>query len=214
MNIIFLGAPGAGKGPQARKLDAEFDLVQLSTGDMLRESQSSNTEIGKKVASIMNPGELVSDEIVISLIKERLSKTHARGFIFDGFPRTIGQASALDKLLDIHDTCITAVIEMKVDNEALVDRITGRYSCGECGEVYHERSKPLLSTSVCIKCGAAKLKKRVDDNEESLRTRLDEYNNKTAPLIEYYLNKGILYSVDGLADIEVINSAINKILLK
>ena len=207
MNIIFLGAPGAGKGTQARKLVADFDLVQLSTGDMLRESQSSNTEIGKKVASIMNPGELVSDDIVISLIKERLSKTHARGFIFDGFPRTIGQASALDKLLDVHDTSITAVIEMKVDNEALVDRITGRYSCGECGEVYHESSKPLLSNSVCIKCGAAKLKK-------SLRTRLDEYNNKTAPLIKYYLNKGILYSVDGLADIEVINSAINKILLK
>ena len=214
MKIILLGAPGAGKGTQARKLVADFGLVQLSTGDMLRESQSSNTEIGKKVASIMNPGELVSDDIVISLIKERLSNTHATGFIFDGFPRTIGQAGALDTLLDVHDTSITAVIEMKVDNEALVDRITGRYTCAECGEVYHESSRPLLPTSVCIKCGSVKLKKRIDDNEESLRTRLDEYNNKTAPLIEYYLNKGILYSVDGLEEIEVINSAINKILLK
>ena len=192
MNIIFLGAPGAGKGTQARKVVSEFSMVQLSTGDMLREARSSGSNIGKKVSAIMDSGELVTDEIVIALIEEKLGENSKKGFIFDGFPRTLGQAIALDKLLKSKYTGLSAVVEIKVENEALIGRITGRYTCQDCGEVYHEASRPLTTNGSCDVCGSNNLQKRADDNEISLRTRLKEYNDKTEPLKQYYLDKGIL----------------------
>lgn len=214
MNIIFLGAPGAGKGTQARKVSLQFDMLQLSTGDMLREASLSDTRIGRKIATMIDSGELVTDEIVVALIEERLKVGHRGGFIFDGFPRTISQAVALDELLENNESILTAVIEIKIDNEVLIDRISGRYTCLDCGEVYHESTRPLAMNKICDSCGSKNLKKRADDNEFSLRTRLSEHSYKTAPLIEYYFSKGILYTVDGLKSIDAINKDINGILMK
>lgn len=200
-NIILLGPPGAGKGTQARKLVDERGLVQLSTGDMLRAARTSGTEMGKRVAEVMDRGELVTDEIVIGLIREQLAEG-GNGFIFDGFPRTLAQADALGALLDETGMTLDTVIEMQVDDEALVRRITGRFTCGNCGEVYHDETKPTAKEGVCDACGSTDLKRRADDNETSLRTRLLEYYKKTSPLIGYYYAKGKLRSVDGLAEID------------
>ncbi|HPE26365.1 adenylate kinase [Albidovulum sp.] len=202
-NIILLGPPGAGKGTQARRLVEERGMVQLSTGDMLREARTSGTEMGRRVAAVMDRGELVTDEIVIGLIEEKLNGAHAGGFIFDGFPRTLAQADALGALLDRHGLKLDAVIEMQVDDAALVSRITARSTCGNCGEVYNDLTKPIPSDGVCTSCGEkAEFKRRADDNEESLRQRLMEYYKKTSPLIGYYYAKGNLRTVDGLAEIE------------
>lgn len=202
-NIILLGPPGAGKGTQARRLVEERGMVQLSTGDMLREARTSGTEMGRRVAAVMDRGELVTDEIVIGLIEEKLNGAHAGGFIFDGFPRTLAQADALGALLDRHGLKLDAVIEMQVDDAALVSRITARSTCGSCGEVYNDLTKPIPSDGVCTSCGEkAEFKRRADDNEESLRQRLMEYYKKTSPLIGYYYAKGNLRTVDGLAEIE------------
>ena len=214
MNIIFLGTPGAGKGTQSRMVSLQFDMLQLSTGDMLRDASMSDTSIGKEISTMIDSGELVTDEIVVTLIEEKLKQGHKGGFIFDGFPRTLGQAIALDQLLENNKTALTAVIEIKIDNEVLIDRITGRYTCLDCGEVYHESIRPIALNKSCDSCGSKNLKKRADDNEFSLRTRLNEHNDKTAPLIDYYLSKGILYTVDGLKPIDDINKEINEILLK
>ncbi len=211
LNIILLGPPGAGKGTQARKLVEERGMVQLSTGDMLREARSSGTEMGKRVAEVMDRGELVTDDIVIGLIREKLSEG-GNGFIFDGFPRTLAQADALGKLLEETGMNLDAVIEMQVDDDALVRRITGRYTCGNCGEVYHDETKPTAKPGVCDVCGSTDLKRRADDNEESLKTRLLEYYKKTSPLIGYYYAKGKLVSVDGLADIDEVAAQISKAL--
>lgn len=211
LNIILLGPPGAGKGTQARKLVEERGMVQLSTGDMLREARSSGTEMGKRVAEVMDRGELVTDGIVIGLIREKLSEG-GNGFIFDGFPRTLAQADALGKLLEETGMNLDAVIEMQVDDDALVRRITGRYTCGNCGEVYHDETKPTAKPGVCDVCGSTDLKRRADDNEESLKTRLLEYYKKTSPLIGYYYAKGKLVSVDGLADIDEVAAQISKAL--
>lgn len=200
INIILLGPPGAGKGTQARKLVDERGMVQLSTGDMLRAAKESDTEMGHKVAEVMARGELVTDEIVIGLIREKLAEG-GKGFIFDGFPRTLAQADALQDLLDDIGQSLDAVIEMRVDDEALVRRISGRFTCGTCGEVYHDETKPTAKPDVCDVCGSTDLNRRADDNEESLRTRLLEYYKKTSPLIGYYHAKGKLAPVDGLADI-------------
>lgn len=201
-NIILLGPPGAGKGTQARRLVEGRGMVQLSTGDMLREAMSSGSPMGKKVADVMNRGELVTDDIVIGLIEEKLSSAQGTGFIFDGFPRTLPQADALDKLLARKGQRLDAVIEMRVDDEALVRRITGRFTCGDCGEVYHDETKPLKEAGKCDECGSANLKRRADDNEDSLKQRLMEYYKKTSPLIGYYYHAGDLFAVDGLAEIE------------
>lgn len=198
INIILLGPPGAGKGTQARKLEEERGLVQLSTGDMLRAARTSGTEMGRRVAEVMDRGELVTDEIVIGLIRERLAEG-GNGFIFDGFPRTLAQADALGALLDETGMSLDAVIEMQVDDAALVRRITGRFTCGNCGEVYHDETKPTAKQGVCDACGSTDLKRRADDNEDSLKTRLLEYYKKTSPLIGYYYAKGKLSQVDGLA---------------
>ncbi|MBM3604237.1 MAG: adenylate kinase [Alphaproteobacteria bacterium] len=198
INIILLGPPGAGKGTQARRLVEERGLVQLSTGDMLRAARSSGTEMGKRVAEVMDRGELVTDEIVIGLIREQLANG-GNGFIFDGFPRTLPQADALGQLLDETGMTLDAVIEMQVDDAALVRRITGRYTCGNCGEVYHDETRPTKVEGVCDVCGSTDLKRRADDNEDSLKTRLLEYYKKTSPLIGYYYAKNKLTQVDGLA---------------
>jgi adenylate kinase len=211
-NIILLGPPGAGKGTQARKLVEERGMVQLSTGDMLREAKTSGTEMGKRVAEVMDRGELVTDEIVIGLIEEKLNTVKASGFIFDGFPRTLGQADALGALLEKHGTKLDAVIEMRVDDAALVARITGRFTCGECGEVYHDVTKPTKVPGVCDVCGSTNLKRRADDNEDSLKTRLMEYYKKTSPLIGYYYHAHKLSVVDGLAEIDAVSADVAKIL--
>lgn len=212
MNIILLGPPGAGKGTQARKLVDGRNMIQLSTGDMLRDAMASGSELGQKVAAIMNAGELVTDEIVIGLIEEKLNGDHGGGFIFDGFPRTLPQADALGALLERHGATLDAVIEMRVDDDALVARITARSTCGGCGEVYNDLSKPIPADGKCGNCGSTEFKRRADDNEESLRTRLMEYYKKTSPLIGYYYAKGDLRSVDGLAEIDEVAGAIAGVL--
>ncbi|MHA6267526.1 adenylate kinase [Aliiroseovarius sp. CAU 1755] len=212
MNIILLGPPGAGKGTQARILVDERGMIQLSTGDMLREAKASGTEMGKKVAAIMDAGELVTDEIVIGLIDEKLEGDQAGGFIFDGFPRTLAQADALGALLKKHGAKLDAVVEMRVDDDALVSRITARSTCGTCGEGYNDISKPIPADGKCANCGGTDFKRRADDNEESLRTRLMEYYKKTSPLIGYYHAKGDLQSVNGLGEIDEVKAEIAGVL--
>lgn len=213
MNIILLGPPGAGKGTQARHLVETRGMVQLSTGDMLREAKTSGTEMGQKVAAIMDAGKLVTDEIVIGLIEEKLTTETGAGFIFDGFPRTLAQADALAALLTKLGQSLHTVIEMRVDDDALVGRITARSTCGGCGEVYNDITKPIPADGKCTNCGKENdLQRRADDNEDSLRTRLMEYYKKTSPLIGYYYAKGDLRPVNGLADIKEVTASIEAIL--
>ena len=211
MNIILLGPPGAGKGTQARILADERNMVQLSTGDMLREARTSRTAMGKIVADVMDRGDLVTDEIVIGLIRERLQSGEAAGgFIFDGFPRTLAQADALGALLAELGQSLDAVIEMRVDDEALVQRITARSTCGTCGEVYNDMTKPIPADGKCEKCGGTEFKRRADDNAESLKTRLMAYYKQTSPLIGYYYARDALKPVDGLGEISDVAESIRK----
>ncbi len=212
MNIILLGPPGAGKGTQARRLVEGRDMIQLSTGDMLREAKSSGTEMGERVAKIMDRGELVTDEIVIGLIEEKLNDDRKGGLIFDGFPRTLAQADALAELLARHGEDLGAVIEMQVDDDALVKRIVARSVCANCGEVYNDITKPVPESGECTQCGATEFTRRGDDNEESLKQRLLEYYKKTSPLIGYYYAKNELDRIDGLADIDEVGEQIDRIL--
>ena len=212
MNIILLGPPGAGKGTQARRLVEERGMIQLSTGDMLREARTSGTEMGNKVAAIMDAGELVTDAIVIGLIEEKLEGDHGGGFIFDGFPRTLAQADALGDLLEKHGTGLDAVIEMRVDDNALVERITARSTCASCGEVYNDNTKPIPADGKCTNCGGTEFNRRADDNAESLKTRLMEYYKKTSPLIGYYYHAGALRPVDGLGEIDEVADEISALL--
>lgn len=213
MNIILLGPPGAGKGTQARKLVDERNMVQLSTGDMLRAAKTSGTEMGLKVAAVMDAGNLVTDEIVIGLIREQLQADNgADGYIFDGFPRTLPQADALGSLLAEMGENLDRVIEMQVDDDALVARITARSTCGDCGEVYNDATKPIPADEKCTNCGANNFQRRADDNEESLKTRLLAYYKQTSPLVGYYYAKGDLASVDGLASMDDVAGSIKKAL--
>ena len=212
MNIILLGPPGAGKGTQARMLVDERNMIQLSTGDMLREAKDSGTEMGKIVADVMARGDLVTDEIVIGLIREKLDGDKAGGFIFDGFPRTLAQADALGELLRSVGETLDAVIEMEVDDAALVARITARSTCGDCGEVYNDQTKPWPADGKCANCGGTNQKRRADDNEDSLKQRLMEYYKKTSPLIGYYYAKGQLTKVNGLGEISEVKAAIDEAL--
>jgi adenylate kinase len=211
-NIILLGAPGAGKGTQARRLEETRGMVQLSTGDMLRAARASGTEMGARVAAVMDRGGLVTDEIVIGLIEERLAAAPGGGFIFDGFPRTLAQADALGALLARIGQRLDAVIELRVDDAVLADRITGRYTCGNCGAVYHDRTHPTKVAGVCDACGSTDLRRRADDTEEALRLRLLEYYKKTSPLIGYYHAHGLLRVVDAMAPVETVAAAIEKVL--
>ena len=211
-HIILLGPPGAGKGTQAKRLEDQRGMVQLSTGDMLREARTSGSEMGKRVSAVMDRGELVTDDIVIGLIEERLADTSGAGFIFDGFPRTLAQADVLGDLMSRTGQALDAVIAMEVDDAALVDRITGRYTCGDCGAVYHDVTKPTKVAGTCDSCGGTQMKRRADDTADALKTRLMEYYKKTSPLLGYYYAKGNLHSVDGLADMDDVSAAIAAVL--
>ncbi|WP_309665506.1 adenylate kinase [Tabrizicola sp.] len=213
-NIILLGPPGAGKGTQAKRLVDTRGMVQLSTGDMLREAKTSGTEMGRRVAEVMERGQLVTDDIVIGLIEEKFAQGAKGGFIFDGFPRTLKQADALAEMLARNGQALDAAIEMQVDDAALVARITGRTTCGNCGSVYHDVTHPTKVPGVCDACGSHDLRRRADDTEEALKTRLMEYYKKTSPLIGYYYAKGQLTGVDGLAEVDAVAAAIAKVLDK
>ena len=212
MNIILLGPPGAGKGTQARHLVEKRNMIQLSTGDMLREAKNSGSEMGKLVAEVMARGDLVTDEIVIGLIKEKISGEKGGGFIFDGFPRTLKQADALGNLLEECGENLDIVVEMKVDDDALVSRISGRSSCGSCGEVFHDVTNPWPASGECPNCSSTEVVRRADDNEDSLRQRLMEYYKKTSSLIGYYYAKGDHVSVNGLASVEEVQKSIAAVL--
>ena len=212
MNIILLGAPGAGKGTQAQFLVESLGMVQLSTGDMLREAKDSGTEMGNLVADVMSRGDLVTDELVIGLIKEKLDGEQGAGFIFDGFPRTLAQADALDALLKECNRDLDRVIEIQVDDTALIKRIVGRSTCGGCGQVYHDETKPWPLNGQCSICGSTDVKRRADDNEESLKQRLMEYYKKTSPLLGYYFAKGNLISINGLLSMDEVRSSLKKVL--
>jgi adenylate kinase len=211
MNLVLLGPPGAGKGTQAKLLEDTRSLVKLSTGDMLRAAVAAGTELGCKARDIMARGELVPDVLVINLIAERLDQDQsARGFIFDGFPRTIAQAEALDRLFKERGKALDRVIVMDVDDEALVERIAGRFACAKCGEGYHDVYKLPRVAGVCDRCGGKEFIRRPDDNEEVVRSRLKAYHAQTEPLIGFYRRQGKVRTVDGMADIETVAAEIGR----
>jgi adenylate kinase len=209
MNIILLGPPGAGKGTQARILMDELGLVQLSTGDMLRAAVAAGSEVGRKAKAVMEAGQLVSDDIVIGVVSDRLDAPDTKaGVIFDGFPRTAAQAKALDRLLAEKGLTLDAVVSMEVNDDLLVDRVSGRFRCARCGEGYHDSHKRPKADGVCDNCGSTEFKRRADDNAETVRARLEAYHADTAPLTDYYTATGKLKSVDGMAEIGAVTRAI------
>ena len=213
MNLILLGPPGAGKGTQAKILEEIHRFKQLSTGDMLRAAREAGTEIGLKAKAIMDRGELVSDDVVIGIVSERLEQPDVKkGVVFDGFPRTPAQADALDKLLVSKGQKLDAVIEMKVDDEALVKRIVGRYTCAKCGKGYHEEFAKPKKAGICDACGSTEFTRRADDNEKTVRDRLQIYNTQTAPLVAYYHRQGNLHVIDGMADIADVTREIEAVI--
>ena len=213
MDIILLGPPGAGKGTQASRLEQERGMVQVSTGDMLREAVKADTEIGRLADSIMKAGKLFPDDLMSQILGARLDQPDTeRGVIFDGYPRTHAQAEALERLLGERGRTLDHVIELEVDEEALVDRITGRFTCAKCGEGYHDRYKLPRIPTLCDVCGSEEFKRRADDNEEAVRTRMAEYRAKTAPILPFYEARGIVRRVDGMAPIAQVGAAIAAIL--
>lgn len=213
MKLILLGPPGCGKGTQADILEEQRGIIQLSTGDMLRAAVAAGTEVGKKAKAVMEAGDLVSDEIVIGIISDRLDEPDLKnGFTLDGFPRTVPQAEALEKLLNEKGLNIDHVIELEVDENALVERITGRFSCGNCGEGYHDKYKQPKKEGICDVCGASDFKRRADDTEETVRNRLKEYHRETAPIADFYKAKGLHKGIDGMAPIDDVTKQIAAIL--
>jgi adenylate kinase len=213
MNLVLLGPPGAGKGTQAKLLEDSRSLVKLSTGDMLRAAVSAGTELGREAGDIMERGELVPDALVIGLIAERMDEGgKGKGYIFDGFPRTIAQAEALDRLFKERGKSLDKVIVMQVDDEALVERVAGRFACANCGEGYHDLYKLPKTEGVCDRCGGTQFVRRRDDNEDVVRARLKAYHAQTEPLIDYYTRQGKVRAVDGMADIKTVGDEISRAL--
>jgi adenylate kinase len=213
MKLILLGPPGAGKGTQAKRLEETRGLKQLSTGDMLRAAVESGSHLGLEADRIMKAGKLVPDNIMIDMIAERLDQPDTkRGVIFDGFPRTVRQAEALDEMLKKRGEALDAVVEMTVDDAALIDRISGRFSCAKCGTVYHDRNNRPKTEGKCDVCGSSEFKRRPDDRAETVRTRLKEYHEQTAPILPYYKKKGVVHQVDGMADVEGVTGQIEQVL--
>jgi adenylate kinase len=211
MNLVLLGPPGAGKGTQAERIKTRYGLAHLSTGDMLREAVAAGTEVGRQAKAIMDAGRLVPDDVMIRLVAERIVQPDcAKGFILDGFPRTLAQAEALDRLLAERGLRLDAVVEFEVDDEALIERISGRFACAKCGANYHDRFRPTKTREVCDVCGSTEFVRRQDDNAKTVRARLDAYHAQTAPLLPYYRNKGLLVSVDGMAEIDRVTDQLFK----
>jgi adenylate kinase len=215
MNLILLGPPGAGKGTQAKILEEKRGLKQLSTGDMLRAAISAGTDIGLRAKAIMDRGDLVSDDVILGIVALRIDQPDvAKGVVFDGFPRTPAQAAALDKMLASRGKKLHAVIEMKADDNELVSRISGRFTCKTCGRGYHDTYAPTKIAGTCDSCGGHEFVRRPDDNEKTVRDRLTVYNKQTAPLVDYYRETGILHVVDGMAEINAVTAAIGAVLDK
>lgn len=213
MNIILLGPPGAGKGTQAKRLQEKHGLVQLSTGDMLRELKNSGSELGQQAKEIMDAGKLMPDDLMIEMISQRIDQPDcAGGFILDGFPRTTPQAEGLDKMLAEKGLKLNSVIEMAVDEAALIERVVGRYSCANCGAGYHDLYQKPAKDGICDSCGSQEFSRRADDNEETMRTRLATYHEQTAPILPYYREKGVLKSIDGMAAIDEVTGQIEALL--
>lgn len=211
MNVILLGPPGAGKGTQAERLGKTYDLVQLSTGDMLREEVRGGTELGKTAKKIMDSGALVPDELIISMISGRIDRVGGKGIILDGFPRTTAQAEALDKMLAEKGLKLDHVIQLKVDEDALVQRLSGRFACAKCGAGYHDTFSPPKAEGVCDRCGATEFSRRSDDNPETVRARLVAYREQTAPILPYYEKKGALKAIDGMGEMDEVFRRIREI---
>ncbi|MGO4139254.1 adenylate kinase [Rhizobium leguminosarum] len=215
MRLILLGPPGAGKGTQAQRIVEKHGIPQLSTGDMLRAAVNAGTDVGKRAKAVMDAGKLVSDEIVIAIVSERIDQSDcANGFILDGFPRTLVQADATEAMLKAKGLGLSVVIEFRVNDDELVRRVAGRYSCAQCGSVYHDTDKLPAAEGVCDKCGSTHFKRRPDDTPETMTARLQVYYKETSPLIGYYHAKGKLRSVDGMAEIDQVTAEVESILSK
>ena len=214
MNLVLLGPPGAGKGTQAKRLEQKYGLVQLSTGDMLRSEVASGSELGRQAKEVMDAGRLMPDDIMIRIIGERIERAEkeANGFILDGFPRTTAQAEALDAFLDERGLDLDHAIELRVDDEALVDRIAGRFTCAKCGEGYHDRHKPTAKNGVCDACGSTEFVRRADDNPDTVRARLKAYHEQTAPILPHYRKTGKLRVVDGMAGMDEVMRQIQDVI--
>ncbi len=213
MNLLLMGPPGAGKGTQSKRLEGVFGLVQLSTGDMLRAAVKSGSDLGRKAQAIMERGDLVPDDLIIDMISARIEEPDcANGFILDGFPRTVPQAEALAVMLAEKGGKLDHVIELAVDDDAMVQRITGRYTCAGCGQGYHDEFEKPATEGVCDKCGGTEFTRRADDTEDTVRNRLNAYHEQTAPILAYYKEQGVLKDVDGMADIDAVTDQLKGVI--